>query len=330
MFAEDLGAARGMGISPKGDLFVCSMRSGELIVLPDTDKDGIADKKIVFAKGLKNPHSVAFHGGYVYVGESNKITRFRDDDHNLIADGRGEVVVSGLPTSGHFTKTIAFGPDDMMYLSIGSSCNICEERDPKRAAVVRYTPEGKNETIFAKGLRNSVALTFNKETGELWSANNGRDRIGNDIPPEEINILTEGGHYGWPYCYGDGIMNPEYAGREELCNGISPPVFNMQAHSAPLGMRFYYGTQFPEKYRGDLYIAFHGSWNRTKPTGYKIVRVILEGGLPVRIEDFISGWLLLTDKRWGRPVDVEIAADGSMFISDDYKGVVYRVSYKQE
>ena len=328
IFAEDLGTARGMGVSPKGDLFVCSMRSGELIVLPDADKDGIADKRIIFVSGLRNPHSVAFHDGYIYVGETNKITRFRDDDDNLIADGKGEVVVSGLPTIGHFTKTIVFGPDDMMYLSIGSSCNICEERDPRRAAVVRYTPDGKEETIFAEGLRNSVALAFNEETGELWSSNNGRDRIGNDLPPEEINILIEGGHYGWPYCYGDGIMNPEYAGRNELCRESLPPVFNMQAHSAPLGMRFYYGTQFPEEFRGDLYIAFHGSWNRTKRTGYKVVRVILDQGIPVRIEDFVSGWLLPTEQRWGRPVDVEIGADGSMFVSDDFEGIIYIVSYE--
>lgn len=328
IFAENLGAARGLGISPNGDLFVCSMKTGELIVLPDADKDGIADKRIIFADGLRNPHSVAFHDGYIYIGETDKITRFRDEDENLVADGKGEIVISGLPTSGHFTKTIVFGPDDMMYLSIGSSCNICEESDPRRAAVVRYTPDGKDETIFAKGLRNSVALAFYAETGELWSANNGRDRIGNDIPPEEINVLVEGGHYGWPYCYGDGIMNPEYAGKEELCNGTLPPVFNMQAHSAPLGMRFYYGTQFPEEFRGDLYIAFHGSWNRTKRTGYKVVRVIIERGAAVGIEDFISGWLLPTGKRWGRPVDVEIAADGSMFISDDYTGTIYRVSYE--
>jgi len=328
VFAENLGAARGLGISPDGDLFVCSMRAGELIVLPDADKDGIADKRIVFADGLRNPHSVAFHDGYIYIGETDKITRFRDDDGDLVADGKGEAVITGLPTRGHFTKTIVFGPDDMMYLSIGSSCNICEERDPRRAAVVRYTPDGKDETIFAAGLRNSVALAFNDATGELWSSNNGRDRIGDNIPPEEINILREGGHYGWPYCYGDGIMNPEYAGRNELCNDVIPPVFNMQAHSAPLGMRFYYGTQFPEEFRGDLYIAFHGSWNRTKRTGYKVVRVILEEGVPVRIEDFVSGWLHPTGSRWGRPVDVEIGSDGSMFISDDYKGAVYRVSYK--
>jgi len=327
-FAQNLGKARGMGVSPAGDLFVCSLTAGEIIAMPDRDSDGKADEKIVFAKGLKSPHSIAFYNGYVYVGESDKISRFRDDNNDLIADAAGETVVAGLPTSGHFTKTVAFGPDNMMYVSIGSSCNVCEESDPRRAAVVRYDPDGGGETIFSSGLRNSVALAFHPESGELWAANNGRDRIGDDIPPEEINILSEGKHYGWPYCYGDGNMNPEYVNEPSLCDDIITPVFEMQAHSAPLGMRFYNGGKFPPEFKGDLFIAFHGSWNRSEKTGYKVVRVQMEDGLPVSIEDFVSGWLMPDETRWGRPVDVEISPDGSMFVSDDFQGIVYKITYK--
>ena len=330
LFAEGLGKARGIGISPGGELFVCSMNRGELVVLLDEDDDGISDRTLIFADGLRNPHSVAFYNGYVYVGESDKITRFRDDDNNFIADGSGEVVVSGLPTRGHFTKTVVFGPDGMMYVSIGSSCNICEESDPKRATVMRYNPDGSGGTIFSSGLRNSVALAFHPESGELWAANNGRDRIGDDLPPEEINILSEGEHYGWPYCYGDGNMNPEYSNEKSKCDDTLPPVFDMQAHSAPLGMRFYSGTEFPTKYRGDLFIAFHGSWNRSKKTGYKIVRVLIEDRSPVGIEDFVSGWLTPFRTVWGRPVDIEFSADGAMFISDDQGGNIYRVIYGSE
>ena len=326
-FAQNLGKARGMGVSPAGDLFVCSLTAGEIIVLPDRNSDGKADENIVFAQGLQSPHSVAFYNGYVYVGESDKISRFRDDNNDLIADAAGETVVAGLPTSGHFTKTVAFGPDGMMYVSIGSSCNVCEENDPRRAAVVRYDPDGGGETVFSSGLRNSVALAFHPESGELWAANNGRDRIGDDLPPEEINILSVGKHYGWPYCYGEGIMNPEYVNDPSLCDETIAPIFDMQAHSAPLGMRFYNGGQFPAEYRGDLFIAFHGSWNRSKKTGYKVVRVRVEDGLPVSIEDFVSGWLMPDETRWGRPVDVEISPDGSMFVSDDYQGKVYKITY---
>ena len=327
VFAEDLGKARGIGISPEGGLFVCLMDRGELVVVLDEDGDGISDKSLIFVDGLRSPHSVAFYNGYVYVGESDKITRFRDDDDNFIADGEGEVVVSGLPTSGHFTKTVAFGPDGMMYVSIGSSCNVCEESDPKRATVMRYNPDGSGGTIFSSGLRNSVALAFHPETGELWAANNGRDRIGDDLPPEEINILAEGKHYGWPYCYGDGNMNPEYSNEKSKCDDTLPPVFDMQAHSAPLGMRFYSGTEFPTEYRGDLFIAFHGSWNRSKKTGYKIVRVLIEDGSPVGIEDFVSGWLTPYGSVWGRPVDIDFSVGGAMFISDDQGGNIYRVVY---
>ena len=330
LFAEGLGKARGIGISPEGDLFVCVMNRGELVVLLDEDGDGVSDKSQIFADGLRNPHSVAFYNGYVYVGESDKITRFRDDDNDLIADGEGEVVVSGLPTTGHFTKTVVFGPDGMMYVSIGSSCNICDESDPRRASVMRYNPDGSGETIFSMGLRNSVALAFHPESGELWAANNGRDRIGDDIPPEEINILAEGKHYGWPYCYGDGNMNPEYSREEEKCDDTLPPIFDMQAHSAPLGMRFYSGAEFPTEYRGDLFIAFHGSWNRSKKTGYKIVRVLIENGFPVGIEDFVSGWLTPYGSVFGRPVDIEFSVDGAMFISDDQEGFIYRVAYESD
>jgi glucose/arabinose dehydrogenase len=204
---------------------------------------------------------------------------------------------------------------------------VCEERDPRRAAIVRYRPDGTGETVFARGLRNAVGLAWNPVTEQMWATCNERDMLGDDLPPERVvNVIREGGDYGWPYCYGDHQPNPEFAGSRR-CAGMIPPAITDTAHSAPLGCAFYTGSQFPVEYRGDFFVAYHGSWNRSRPTGYKVVRVLVRDGKPVRIEPFLTGFRDDTGQVFGRPVDVLVALDGSLLISDDYGGRIYRVRY---
>ncbi|MDA2914199.1 sorbosone dehydrogenase family protein [Acidobacteriia bacterium AH_259_A11_L15] len=333
VFAEGLGPARFMDFGPDGTLYVgTNSRSGQVWALRDTDGDGRADQKAVFADGLSAPHSVFWHdpegrgaGGWLYVGETHRVIRLRDTDGDLKADER-EVVVADLPAwQQHFTRTVGFGPEGGLYVSVGSTCNVCEEDDPRRAAILRFDPGSPEETtIYARGLRNSVGLTWHPETGEMWATDNGRDWLGDDLPPEELNLIQPGKDYGWPYCYSNRLPDPDL-GSPERCRQTEPPAFEMQAHSAPLGLEFYTGEMFPEEYRGDLFIAFHGSWNRSVPTGYKVVRVRFESGRPVGIEDFI-GWLRGGEVKH-RPVDVRTGPDGALYISDDRGGTIFRVTY---
>ncbi|MDA2921266.1 sorbosone dehydrogenase family protein [Desulfobacterota bacterium AH_259_B03_O07] len=326
-FASDLGSPRFMAFSPDGILFATSLRKGKVVALPDNDQDGRADKILNFIKGLHKPNGIAFYDGYIYVGESNQIVRFKYNGINS-NPGQKEVLVPNLPTSGHFTKTVSFGPDGKMYVSVGSSCNVCEEKDKRRAAILKFNPDGKDGRIFAKGLRNSVGIAWHPETGEMWASDNGRDWLGDNLPPDEINIIKDGKNYGWPYCYGDRIPDPKYD-NSKLCENTTPPVSELQAHSSPLGLSFYTGELFPEEYRGDLLVAYHGSWNRSIPTGYKVVRIAMKGGEPQGIEDFATGWLEGT-RAWGRPVDVIVGTDGSLYVSDDKRGVIYRITYQPQ
>ena len=327
VFASGLSSPRFMAFSPDGVLFATIINDGEVIALPDKDNNGKADRTVTFVEGLSTPHGIDFHKGYLYIGETNQIVRFKY--HGLDSEpGEKEIVVPNLPTGGHATRTVRFGPDGRMYVSIGSSCNVCIEKDERRAAILQFSPEGSGGKIFASGLRNSVGITWSPETKEMWATDNGRDWLGNDLPPEEINIVKQGGNYGWPYCYGDGIPDPKY-GNPEFCTQTIRPAFKMQAHSAPLGLTFYTGKLFPPEYRGDLFVAFHGSWNRTDPTGYKVVRIKIKEGVPEQIEDFASGWLQGL-RAWGRPVDVIVGPDGSLYVSDDRGGIVYRIAIDKE
>jgi glucose/arabinose dehydrogenase len=240
------------------------------------------------------------------------------------------VIVDGLPSGGHNTRTVLFSPDwATLFVSVGSSCNVCVEEDERRAAIVRYDPDGSGGAVYARGLRNAVGITFRPGTAELWATNNGRDWLGDDQPPETVYNLWEGDDAGWPYCHSGRIVDPDY-GSPSACDGIVTPAVEMQAHSAPLGLTFYTGQQFPEEYRGDLFVAFHGSWNRTVPTGYKIVRISMRDGSPGPVQDFAAGWLRADGSNWGRPVDVLTASDGSLFVSDDSGGFIYRIFYAGE
>ena len=327
VFASGLGAPRFMAFDGAGNLMVTLPRRGQVIVLPDRSGDGRAEERIVFADGLKNPHGIAFRQGYVYVAEEGRVVRFIDKDGDLRGEDM-EVVVPGLPFGGgHWTRTLGFGPGGEMYVSIGSSCNTCFEKDRRRATIMVFEPDGGEGRIFARGLRNSVGFVWNSKTGAMWATDNGRDFLGDDLPPDELNLIVEGAHYGWPQCYGNRVNDPEF-GDTRFCSRTRPAALEFQAHSAPLGLAFYTGTLFPEEYRGDLFVAFHGSWNRSVPTGYKIIRLRMKGGKPTGIEDFATGWLV-SGRAWGRPVDIVVDAHGRMYVSDDRGGKIYVITYSK-
>lgn len=324
IFADGLGAPRFMAFDEQGTLFVTDAR-GRVLMLPDADHNGTADDVVVIASGLQRPHGITFHNGVLYVAETSRVSRVVDGDK----DGRPETlepVIEGLPADGgHATRTIRFGPDGLLYVSIGSSCNVCIEADPRRAAIVRYQPDGSGEELFAIGLRNAVGIAFHPETGELWATNNGRDGMGDDVPPETINIVTKGADFGWPRCHAGDIVDPQFGG-DAGCAGVTPPVVTLQAHSAPLGLTFIEGDALGPAWDGALLVAFHGSWDRSEPTGYKVIAVPIADGRPTgEVLDFASGWLLPNGDRWGRPVDVQQAPDGSLLITDDYGGRIFRI-----
>ncbi len=317
---------RNLVVGPGGAVYAALQRPGRVIRIAHADGDSVAGAISDAATGLNGPFGIAFRGDTMYVGEQTRVTRFAP------GSATGQVVVSNLPGGeGHSTRTVVFGPDGYMYVAVGSSCNVCNESDPRRAAVTRFNADGSAEHRFATGLRNSVGLAFNPSTGELWATNNDRDDIGgsnramtDDLPPEHLNILKDGKYYGWPQCYLPGKQNPEYANAD--CSTVEPPAITFQAHSAPLGITFYTGSVFPG-YKGDAFLTYHGSWNRRVPTGAKVVHVKVQNGKPVSIEDFVTGWQLPDGSRWGRPVAVLALSDGSLLISDDQGGKIWRVSY---
>ena len=328
LYARDLPGVRFMAVAPDGAVYASQPRLGRVVRLADANADGVADSVVVAVDGLERPHGVAFHDGWLYVANTGGVVRVRLDASGR-ALGAPEAINRYSAGGGHWSRSLIFGPDGRMYVSIGSSCNLCEEKTEDRAAVMVYDADGKNGQLFASGLRNAVGMAVHPGTRRIWVSQHERDMLKpdhQDLPPEEINILQAGGHYGWPYCYGDRVPNPEYANANR-CAATLPPALQMQAHSAPLGMTFLTdATQLPSSVRGDLLLAFHGSWNRDVPTGATVVRVRVANGLPVGYEDFITGWQTADGKRWGRPVDVLVARDGAVLVSDDAGGAIYRVT----
>lgn len=337
IYASDVENARSMTLSPSGTIFVGNRKSDNVFALIDENKDGKVDKKYLITDKLKNmPNGVAFHEGDLYVAEVNKIWVFKDIENKLeLIDQNGFypedpiLITDDFPSDKHHGwKYIAIGPDNKLYVPVGAPCNICESRDEIYSTITRMDLDGSNREIYARGVRNTVGFTWNKETGEMWFTDNGRDMLGDNYPPCELNKVTKPDqHYGYPYCHGGDISDPEF-GSKYACEDFIKPMQNLGPHVAPLGLKFYDGDMFPEEYKGDIFIAEHGSWNRTKKIGYRITRVKIKDNKSVGYEPFISGWLEKDiNDAWGRPVDVVILEDGSMLISDDYANVIYRVTY---
>ncbi len=335
---SQLGADLRFGtISPDGRLFVTERGLGRVTSIED---NGATGQPQTFADRLNGPHGLAFQSVagqmYLYVAENDKVTRFVYQNGQTQADKK-EVIVTGIPSGGnHTTRSIAFGPDGKMYISVGSSCNVCEESDERRATVMQYNADGSGGRIYARGLRNEVGIMFYPPTGELWGVENSRDNLGrnddenNNIPPEEINIIQDKADYGWPYCYSNQLYDTNFGRKNaDYCKQTIPPALPMQAHSAPLGLDFYFPktSQFPADYKGDAFVGFHGSWNRSPATGYKVVRVRVKDGRPVSYEDFATGWLTGNSSNWGRPVAPIVAPDGSLFVTDDSNEVIYKITY---
>lgn len=321
VYAGGMRAPRFFDFDADGNIFVADKSSGEVLLLKDEDGDNVAETKITVLSDLRSVHSVDFYNGDLYVAEEHQITRLK----GIKSDGTFDefvILVDDLPADGgHTTRTVLIGPDEKIYVSVGSSCNLCEEEDERRAAIVSYNLDGTGEELYAEGLRNSVGIEFNNF--DLWSVDNGRDRIGDDLPPEEVNIVEQGKHYGWPFCYGMGIANPEYPDRSDYCKTETAfPTYEMQAHSAPLGLTFAPDTS---DLADNLIVAFHGSWNRTVPTGYKVVRLDTTSESSETV-NFITGWLDEDGDIWGRPVGVRFNEQGKLFISDDEAGAIYLVT----
>ncbi len=330
VFASGLRGPRFMAVGPDDVLYVADRGNDRVVALPDANGDGQADEIRVLADGLNNPHNMVYHEGAWYVAVTEGVVRLVDEDGDGRVDSQTMLLDTFLPPGQHSSRTIAFLPDGRLLISAGSTCNVCEEEDPRRAAITSYdSPVGQDrltgEQIYASGLRNAVGLAIHPETGQLWTTNNGRDLLGDDIPPETVYIVEEGSDYGWPSCHSGTVVDPEF-GFDGACEAAGQPVVTMQAHSAPLGLAFYTGDAFPAEYQGDLFIAFHGSWNRSVPTGYKVVRVSLDGSSPIGpVEDFATGWLNSDSSSDGRPVDVAVGADGALYVSDDKGGFIYRI-----
>lgn len=320
-----IAGARSMTLGEQGALFVGTRPEGRVYAVLDHKKAGKADEVITVADGLNTPNGVAFKDGALYVAENNRIIRYEGIESRLRNPPRPEVVTDSLPSRTHHGwRYLRAGPDGKLYISIGAPCNICDE--PGFAAIKRLNTDGTGMEVFASGVRNSIGFDWHPQTKDMWFTDNGRDWLGADMPPDELNHAPrQGMHFGYPYCHGNDILDPEY-GKGRTCAGYTPPAMALGPHVASLGMRFYSGDMFPGMYRNQIFIAEHGSWNRSKKIGYRISLVYLEGNRTLKYEPFAEGWLQ-GESAWGRPVDVQVMPDGALLVSDDKAGVIYRITY---
>lgn len=328
VYAEDVPNARSMVRSESGVLFVGTRKEGSVYALIDSDNDHRIDRKYVLATGLHMPNGVALRNGSLYVAEVSRLLRFDDIEACLDDPPKPVVVYDDYPTDDHHGwKYIAFGPDGYLYVPVGAPCNICDPEQEIYASITRMRPDGSDRSIVAHGVRNTVGFDWHPETGDLWFTDNGRDMWGDDIPPDELNVAPRGGmHFGYPYIHGKDLLDPQFGEGHDPA-AYEPAALNLGPHVAALGMKFYTGDQFPEKYRGGIFIAEHGSWNRTNKIGYRVQFVPLVDGKPGAYETFAEGWLQ-GESVWGRPVDVLLLPDGSILVSDDHAHVIYRISYQ--
>lgn len=332
VYASGIKNARSLCLTPNGTLFVSTRGKGDVYALRDTDGDMRADQTFIIAKGLKMPNGVAFKDGALYVAEVSRILRYDDIESRLDNPPAPVVVYDQYPTDTHHGwKYIAFGPDGKLYVPVGAPCNICEPAEIY-ASITRMNPDGTDMEIVQRGIRNTVGFTWHPVTKELWFTDNGRDWMGDDIPACELNRAEKDNmHFGYPYCHQGDLPDPEF-GSKRSCSEFTPPVQNLGPHTAPLGLEFYTGNMFPAQYKHQILIAEHGSWNRSKKIGYQISLVTLDDQYrAVKYEPFAEGWLdKKKDEAWGRPVDLEHLADGSILVSDDFADAVYRIYYDKK
>ncbi len=325
VFASNLSDARALTFTPDGSALLVSLTSkGKIVAISDTHQTGTADKVKVLLTGLNNPHGLAFYQGYLYLAEETQLSRFSWDPQNWQLTN--QKILFSLPKGGrHFTRSIVFDKSGRLFVTIGSTCDVCIELNPWYAAIIVTDKDGNNPKVFAQGLRNSVFMTQNPQTNEIWATEMGRDWLGDETPPDEINIVKQGGDYGWPYCYGNRIYDKNFGQNSpSYCQNTIAPIYQIPAHSAPLGLTFINSSQFPSDWQGDLLVAYHGSWNRSTPTGYKVVHLKIKDNQIINAEDFISGFLE-GDQALARPVDLIFDQEGSLYISDDKGGFIFKV-----
>lgn len=331
VYASGIVNARSMTLGDDGTLFVGTRSAGNVYAIVDKNKDFKADTFYVIASGLRMPNGVAFMDGSLYVAEISRILRYDHIETKLQNPPDPVVIYDKFPVEEHHGwKYLAFGPDGKLYTQIGAPCNICESENPIYATICRLNKDGTGLEIFARGVRNTVGFTWHPVSGDLWFTDNGRDWLGDNRPPDELNRASkQNQHFGYPYCHGGDLSDPEF-GKLRSCTSFTPPVQKLGAHVAPLGLKFYTGQMFPEEYKNMIFIAEHGSWNRTLPTGYRITTVLLDKDYKaLEYKVFAEGWLKGFSKK-GRPVDIIQLSDGSILVSDDYADMIYRISYKRK
>jgi glucose/arabinose dehydrogenase len=330
VYADNVPNARAMTLGHKGTLFVGTRDRGAVYAVVDKNGDQRADEVLTIARDLHMPAGVAYRNGSLYVSAVDRILRFDDIEQHLKHPPTPVVVADRFPTeTSHGWKFIAFGPDGKLYVPVGAPCNICEPDADRYALIARLNPDGSDYEIVARGVRNSVGFDWDPATHDLWFTDNGRDYLGDNQPPDELNHASRAGlHFGYPYCHGRTISDPEY-GRKHACSTFTAPAVMLGPHVASLGMRFYTGAMFPKDYQGQIFIAEHGSWNRSEKIGYRITLVSRDGAGSARYSVFAEGWLQ-GQAAWGRPADVLVMPDGALLVSDDSAGVIYRISYRKQ
>ena len=339
-FAENVRNARSLAIGPRGTVFVGSQYAGQVTAVIDSNNDHKADRVVLIAQGLDQPNGIAMRGGALYVATASRLLRYDDIERHLDAPPKPVVVRDSLPNprTGHAWKFIAFGPDGLLYMSVGSTCNVCMP-DPRTASIVRMNPDGSDLEVFAEGVRNTVGFDWHPSSHELWFTDNGRDNLGDDVPNDELNVAWKSGlHFGFPYCHQGDVPDPEF-GAQRGCSSFEPPVQKMGAHVAAIGMRFYTGNMFPARYKSAVIIAQHGSWNRSVPSGYRVMVAFTNGRRVIGYEPLVEGFLPggssarggrgAIQAAIGRPADVLQMPDGSILISDDTGNRLLRLTYQR-
>ena len=329
VYADNVPNARSMALGPGGTVFVGTRTAGNVYAVIDANRDQQADRVVTIARGLDMPNGVAVRNGSLFVAEVSRILRYDNIEASLDKPPAPAVVIDTYPKDRHHGwKFMAFGPDGWLYVPVGAPCNVCARPDPRYASITRIKPDGSGLEVFASGVRNTVGFDWHPVTKQLWFTDNGRDMLGDDLPPDELNVApAKGLHFGFPYCHAGTIADPDF-GANRPCAGFTAPARTLGPHVAALGMRFYTGAMFPEAYRNQILIAEHGSWNRSVPIGYRVMKVTLSGDRVTGYEPFAEGWLQ-GRKAWGRPVDVLVMPDGALLVSDDQAGVIYRIRYSR-